>query len=166
MTIAIAMRDRIVSDSRLTSEDAYYSVGKIFRLPDESLLSSAGDARLTYPFEKAHCAGEEPEPMEAEEDESFEGVVLRPDGQLILYNGPAFSPFLVADPFVVIGNTMACGVVRSWLKHGVAPEIAIARAIEVDPTCGGDIVTVMLHPNKGSRPPGKLPAPKKPRWKA
>lgn len=145
MTIIVASRDRIVSDSRLTAGDIYYDIGKIFRLKDGSLLATAGDDRLTYAFEKAFCAGVEPEAMEKEEDEEFEGVILNPRGDLILYTGPSFSPYGVANSHVVLGNPTAVGAARTWLKHNATPEEAVARAIEIDPTCGGRIVTVMLH---------------------
>lgn len=146
MTIIVATRDRIVSDSRLASGDVYYSVGKIFRLPDGGLLSDSGDARLTYAFEKAFLAGEEPEALEpGDDDEQFEGVILRPSSELVLFTGPSFSPFPIGDTYVVLGNWMAVGAARSWLKHGASPEEAVGKAIEVDPACGGQIVTVMLH---------------------
>lgn len=148
MTIIVASRDRIVSDSRLTSGDVYYTVGKIFRLSDGGLLASAGDDRLTYAFEKAYLAGEEPEPIDPGDGEhQFEGVILRPSEPptLTLFTGPSFSPYPVGDEHVVLGNWMGVGAARYCLKHGRSPEEAVAAAIEVDPACGGQIVTVMLH---------------------
>jgi hypothetical protein len=144
MTVIVATRDRMVSDSRLSFGDTHYNVGKIFRLPDGGLLATAGDGRLTYPFEKAFLAGEEPEPIEAEDDEDFEGVILSPEGVLTLYD-KAYSPNPVGNPHIVIGGGQATGAALSWLKHNATPEEAVARAIEVDTSCGSPVVTVMLH---------------------
>jgi hypothetical protein len=52
MTVIVATRDRMVSDSRLSFGDTHYNVGKIFRLPDGGLMATAGDGRLTYQFER------------------------------------------------------------------------------------------------------------------
>lgn len=144
MTIIVATRDRIVSDSKLVYGESAYEVGKIFRLKDRSLMATAGDGRLTHAFETALCADEAPEPQESKDDESFEGVVLRPDGALVLYTD-SYSPYVVGNPHVVIGSDAAAGAAMSWLKHGATAEEAVARAIEVDASCGGRIVTVMLH---------------------
>lgn len=152
MTIVVATRDRMVSDSRLSFGDTNYEVGKIFRMPDGGLLATAGDGKLTYPFEKCFLVGKEPDPVEAEDDQDFEGVILRPDGVLILYD-KAYSPNALGNPYVAIGGGQATGAALSWLKHGATPEEAVARAIEVDTGCGGPVVTVMLHPNNGPHDP-------------
>lgn len=175
MTIIVATRDRIVSDSRLSYGDAHYTVGKIFRCPDGSLLATAGDDRLTHPFEKAYASGEVPEPLEVGEDEHFEGVILKPDGALTLHTA-SYSPYPVGDEHVVLGNDTAVGAATYILKHGGSPEEAVAGAIEVDPSCGGRIVTVMLHGAKKSAkhvadkivkwPVEFGTAPRKPRVKA
>jgi hypothetical protein len=149
MTIVVATQDRMVSDSRLTYGATHYDVGKIFRLPDGGLMATAGDGRLTHPFEKANMAAEEPEPQEDGSGE-FEGVILRKDSTLILYD-EAYSPSVLGNPYVVIGSSQATGAALSWLKHGASAEEAVAKAIEVDNSCGGRIVTVMLH----EKPPKK-----------
>lgn len=144
MTIIVATRDRMVSDSRLSYGESHYEVGKIFRLKDGSLMATAGDGRLTYTFEKACLIGIEPELPERQDDEEFEGVVLKPDGTLTLYDD-AYSPNVVGNPFVVIGSSQAAGAAIWRLKHDASPEEAVAAGIEVDNSCGGRIVTVMLH---------------------
>jgi hypothetical protein len=144
MTIIVATRDRMVSDSRLSFGDSNYEVGKIFRLPGGGLMATAGDGRFTYQFERAFMAGEEPEAVEGKDDEDFEGVILHPDGTLILYD-KAYSPNPVGNPYIVIGGGQATGAALTWLKHDESPEVAVARAIEVDTSCGGPVVTVMLH---------------------
>lgn len=148
MTVALILPDRIVSDSRLNWGESHHTVGKIFRRPDGALFVTAGDSRLTYPFEQAMLTGEEPEQMDVKDTESFEGVLLRVDGKIITYD-ENFAPSLISETWTAIGS--GGDVARSWYKHGHAPALCIERVFEVRADCGPPVVTVMLHEEKQPR---------------
>lgn len=150
MTVALILKDRIVSDSRLNWGDTHHTVGKIFRRKDGALFTTAGDSRLTYSFERQMMAGDSPEPPEFREnaDEEFEGVVLLPNGQIVTYD-ENFSPSNIAEDFTAIGS--GGDVARSWLLAGLDPEKCIEKVFEVRNDCGPPVVTVMLRDGKSKR---------------
>jgi len=151
MTVALVLPDRIITDSRLVW-GRNHTVGKIFRCPNGSLFVTAGSGRLTYSFEKAMTAGEEPEGREVNEGEEFEGALLRPDGAIVLYDED-FTPSKVSESWATIGS--GGDVARSWFMHRdeyhLTAEECVARVFEVRDDCGPPVVTVMLHEAKRRR---------------
>lgn len=141
MTVALVMRDRILADSRLSDENQDLTVGKIFRRRDGGLIVSAGDSKLTHPFETAMARGRVPAPIDYDE-ELFDGVLLTKAREIVVYDRN-FAPFKVSEPWVAIGS--GYNVVRSWLKNGADPVTAVRRAIEVDKECGYPIQIVHLN---------------------
>lgn len=145
MTVALVLPDRIVSDSRMPGPP-HFTVGKIFRHPCGGLFVTAGNTRLTYPFEKAMQAGKDPEPMEMLEDESFEAALLLPDSRIVLYDDN-FTPAYISEPWTTIGS--GGEIARSWytnrMRYGLAPEDCLERVFEVRDDCGPPIVTVTLE---------------------
>lgn len=142
MTVALVLRDRILADSRVNDENQPLTVGKIFKRRDGSLFVTAGDSRLTYPFERALIKGKQPEPVDSEDDEGFDGVLLTKKKEIIVYD-KNFAPFPVSEPWVAIGS--GYNVVRSWLKNGADPITAMRRAIQVDKDCGYPIQIAFLN---------------------
>ena len=80
MTIAIVVADMIVADSRLCGAIGQrpLTVGKIFHRKGGGIFTTAGDSRRTAHFEKAFSVGKDPDPLEVQDDESFDAALLKP----------------------------------------------------------------------------------------
>lgn len=141
MTIIIATREFIATDSRLVDDNNPLTVGKIFKKRGGGLFATAGDSRRTHAFEKALKSGKAPPDLEILEDENFEAVLLTPKGELHVFDSN-FAGFQVAEPWVVCGSGHL--VAKSWMINGADVVTAIRRVIQVDKNCGYPIVVVPL----------------------
>lgn len=143
MTIAIVSSEMIVADSRLCGGigERPLTVGKIFHRKGGGIFTTTGDSRRTAHFEKAMSAGKEPEPLEVQEDESFDGVLLKPDGKIVYFD-LNFAAFPVSEKWIAVGGPEL--VASSWMMNNATPIQAVARCIEVHNGCGYPIQVVPL----------------------
>ena len=145
-TIAASVKHGcMAADSKCIFGDIHFPVVKIFRLPDGSLLGTAGSALYTAPFEAAMKAGQVYVPIEqVTSDTDFAALHLRKDGLYL------FDESFHADRIEhgVCGVGTGGMVALSYLLNGFTPAEAVARACEVDNNSGLPVHTENL---KGKR---------------
>lgn len=148
MTTIVGTRTAVYADSLITIGGESFNAKKIFKTRSGIIYASAGDSRLTDAFEAQMKAGAETivKPgKDGEKEESFEGIVLHPDGTLIYYDDN-FAPMFVMGDFICAGSGGM--VARSWMLEGAPPDVAIEKASKVDNATGGPVQCIAIKSNK------------------
>ena len=145
-TIAASVKHgTMAADSKCVFGDMHFPVTKIFKLPDGSLLGTAGTALYTAPFEAAMLAGKVYVPTEpVTSDTDFAALHLKKDGLYIFDN--SFHADKVEHGVCAIGTG---GMIAfSYLLGGAAPSEAVEKACQVDNNSG---LPVHVETLKGKR---------------
>lgn len=118
--------------------DAEYamSVEKVHRLPDGSLVGTAGTAAVCIDVVRwleAGGVGDAPKPGE---DECFFLLILKPDGTIWRAES-RFPAFQVLDGFAAIGS--GAPFAMAAMEMGASPAQAVRVAIKYDTGSGGRV---------------------------
>jgi ATP-dependent protease HslVU (ClpYQ) peptidase subunit len=113
------------------------SVGKVCRLPDGRIVGSAGTAYGQQAFAEWLINGGD-KPRLAD---SFEGLVLHPDGRCLTYNEHCQSCDQELPAVTGSGGALALGAMLA----GKNPAEAVAIAADRDPFTGGTITVLHLE---------------------
>ncbi len=133
-TIAASVKHgSMASDSKCVFGDIHFPVTKIFRLPDGSLLGTAGASTYTIPFETAMREGRVYAPTESPNGEAdFAALRLSKDGLYMYDSSFAAEKVLHGVCAVGTGNMIAL----SYLLDGASPSLAVEKACRVDNNSG------------------------------
>lgn len=148
MTV-IAFRDGVMAaDTGVWATDyimAYETMDKIVRLPDGSLLGSAGECVIINAYVEWAKAGfpEQGKPEPGEKKDDFGAILALPTGELFEIDFK-FRREKVDAPFLVEGSCGEFGY-ACMLAGCSAPE-TVALAIKHFSHCGGRVVTHRLVP--------------------
>lgn len=138
-TIAASLKHQSMSaDSRMIYDDTTYSISKIKRLADGSLLGFSGSMALCMKM-IAYIEGEAPEPEVGGEHE-FDIVILRKD-KIELYPNQ-LKPVDLQDLFCGIGT--GGKVALAAMRAGKTPKQAVELALTVDSNSYGPVHTERL----------------------
>ena len=145
-TIAASVKHgTMAADSKCVFGDMHFPVVKIFRLPDGSLLGTAGSALYTAPFEAAMLAGKVYIPIEpVTSDTDFAALHLTKHG-LFLFDVSFYSD-RVGHGLCAIGTGGM--IAYSYLLDGESPALAVTKACAVDINSGLPVQTETM---KGKR---------------
>lgn len=126
----------MLSDSQLSGKDVRLgTVIKVLRCQDGSLAGAAGDSTACWKFLRWAEAGRADKFPEISEKEEIEGLVLTPDGEILIYWGEHPEPML--DEVMCIGVGAREGMAA--LRAGATLERAVAIACELNTGCGPPI---------------------------
>lgn len=142
MTTIACDLNGMAADSKCVFGDINFPIGKIFRLPDGTLLATAGTAAYTAPFEQAMKEGKVPE-LKPDADSDFCAIHLTKDG--VFAYDCSYHPDRVLSGKCAIGT--GAQVAMSWLLNGATPQQAVERACEVDNNSGLPVQYEPLKPN-------------------
>lgn len=137
MTTIACDLNGMAADSKCVFGETFFPCEKIIRLPDGSLLATAGTDVYTKPFINKMMLGEIPDiiaPPETSDkpDPDFAAIHLTKDG-VFIYDD-AYSATKVTSGKFAIGTG---GIVAiSWLLNGATPQRAVEMACQVDNNSG------------------------------
>lgn len=137
MTTIACNLEGMASDSKCVFGETFFQCEKIIRLPDGSLLATAGTDIYTKPFINKMMAGEVPDVLDPPDttdkpDPDFAAIHLTREG-LFIYDDSYSSTKVISGKFAIGTGGM---VAISWLLNGATPQQAVERACEVDNNSG------------------------------
>lgn len=146
MTVIVANRELMASDSRVTAEDGFfYTAPKIFVAKDGSIVGAAGDAGDCSRFVEWAVGGFRAAKPKFGED-AVEAIVLRKDG--LYYFQPDYpAPERINDPYIAIGIGGQAGMIA--MKHLSDPVAAVEEVFSVNHLCGPPVQVLRLS-DKGA----------------
>lgn len=155
----------IASDSRMTAVGDTFTVGKIFGMPDGSVVAYAGDCALgdelvawvaegmpplpgVKPSKAAakRKADEEEEDDDASNGDRADAILIKPDGSTYLLLMPGMRKYQVYDDYLTVGSGGM--VAKGALMAGATMVQAVSYACQVDPHCAMPAVTYHVKTKK------------------
>jgi hypothetical protein len=132
----------MLSDSLLSGKDTRLgSVTKILRCKDGALAGAAGDSQACWMFLKWAEAGRTGAFPEIPKDEDLEGLVLTPEGEILIYWGQHPEPLL--DDATCIGAGAREGMAA--IRAGASLDRAVEIACELSTACAPPIQRLELE---------------------
>lgn len=150
MTIIACSRvERVMlSDSLLSGKDTKLgSVTKILRCKDGALAGAAGDSQACWQFLKWAEEGRVGDWPDIDEKEDLEGLVLTPEGEILIYWGKHPEPLM--DDYTCIGAGAREGMAA--MRAGATLTRAVEIACELSTACDLPIQRLELPPVKSRR---------------
>jgi hypothetical protein len=154
MTIIAASRveRKMIADTLVTGDENRMKIGyavKIFQLTDGTIYGAAGDNNKCAGFLAWMRAGGigVPDAEFFKGDESVEGIVLTPAGDILWYSGVV--PDCPLGDFFAIGY--GAHAFTAAHKGGASFRRSVEIACELSGVCGGQLTELRLEPPKRRR---------------
>ena len=140
----VAWDGKVLAADRLVSP--YYSMGKIWRLPDGSLFSGCGDYNHMTEIAEWLQHGEKKTTKPVIEDNESTFIIITPDGACHWMSLPYLRPIKFLEPFVAIGSgsEFAMGA----MAMGAGARKAVEVAARFDRATGKGVDALRLVPVK------------------
>jgi len=146
---ASAKHGSMAADSKCIFGDTHFQCDKIYRLPDGSLLGTAGSDAYTRPFVDQMLLGEVPAlraPQESTDQPEPEFAALHLTDEGLFVYDDVYSKIKVNSGYYAIGSGGMPAL--SHMMDGDLPEVAVTKACRVDNNSGLPVLTETL---KGKR---------------
>jgi len=135
--------ESIAADRRMTS-NCIMTVGKLFKLPDGSVLAGAGDYAEVVEVAAWVMEGCDPDarPRFSENSEGSSLLLARPDGKAYWLTWPYLRQVEINEPFAAEGS--GCQFALGAMAMGATARRAVQIAAKFDPFTGGGVNVIKV----------------------